>query len=114
MSPSNIKASEVATIGITNQRETVVIWDRKSGEPIYNAIVWQDRRTTELCNKLKGEDFEPIISEKTGLTLDPYFSATKIAWILDNVSNARKRAEKGLLAFGTIGLARTMSDFNGK
>ena len=102
LSSANIKASEVATIGITNQRETVVIWDRKSGEPIYNAIVWQDRRTTEICNKLKGEDFEPIISEKTGLTLDPYFSATKIAWILDNVSNARKRAEKGLLAFGTI------------
>ncbi len=89
-------------IGITNQRETTVIWDRKTGEPIYNAIVWQDRRTSALCEKLREQNHEETITAKTGLLLDPYFSATKIAWILDNVKGARTKAENGELAFGTI------------
>ena len=89
-------------IGITNQRETTILWDRESGEPLYNAIVWQDRRGEALCAKLRDEGLEPMISEKTGLLLDSYFSATKIAWLLDNVSGARARAEKGELAFGTV------------
>jgi glycerol kinase len=89
-------------IGITNQRETTILWNRESGEPLYNAIVWQDRRGEALCAKLRDEGLEPMISEKTGLLLDSYFSATKIAWLLDNVSGARARAEKGELAFGTV------------
>jgi glycerol kinase len=92
----------VKAIGITNQRETTLIWDRKTGEPIYRAIVWQDRRTSEYCQQLKDQDLEPVISDKTGLLIDPYFSATKICWILDNVEGARARAEKGELAFGTV------------
>lgn len=96
------KLTEFAAIGITNQRETVVVWDKSTGKPIYNAIVWQDRRTTTLCNKLKAEGFEKTIHTKTGLLLDPYFSGTKLAWILDNVAQARSSAEKGKLAFGTI------------
>lgn len=92
----------LAGIGITNQRETTVIWNRHNGKPIYNAIVWQDRRGAPLCAKLKSEGKENLVSEKTGLLLDPYFSATKIAWILDNVDGARKAAEAGDLAFGTI------------
>lgn len=92
----------IAAIGITNQRETTVIWDRKTGKPIYNAIVWQDRRTAETCRALKAKVGEPTISTKTGLLLDPYFSATKAAWILDNVSGARSRADAEELAFGTI------------
>ena len=91
-----------ASIGITNQRETTIIWDRKTGEAVYNAIVWQDRRTTELCDALKKQGHEANITSKTGLLLDPYFSATKIAWILDNVSGVRGRAEAGELAFGTV------------
>lgn len=94
--------ARVAGIGITNQRETTVVWDRKTGEPVYPAIVWQDRRTAELCRKLVREKREQWITEKTGLLLDPYFSATKIAWILDHVPNARARAAQGELAFGTI------------
>ena len=90
------------SIGIANQRETTILWDRKTGEPIYNAIVWQDRRTAELCKNLKKQGHEATINSKTGLLLDPYFSATKIAWILDNVSGARVRAEAGELAFGTV------------
>ncbi|MGB4106487.1 MAG: glycerol kinase GlpK [Alphaproteobacteria bacterium] len=90
----------IAGIGITNQRETTIVWDRQTGKPIYNAIVWQDRRTADFCAANKKH--ESKISKKTGLLLDPYFSATKIAWILDNVENARARAEKGELAFGTV------------
>ncbi len=89
-------------IGITNQRETTVVWDRASGEPVYHAIVWQDRRTADICEGLQAQGHEAMIAEKTGLLLDPYFSATKIAWILDNVEGARVRAEKGELAFGTV------------
>lgn len=92
----------IAAIGITNQRETTVIWDRKTGQPVHNAIVWQDRRTADLCAGLKAQGFEPRVSAVTGLLLDPYFSATKIAWILDHVDGARARAEAGELAFGTI------------
>jgi len=92
----------VAAIGITNQRETCVVWERAAGKPIYNAIVWQDRRTADICAALKVADHESVVTEKTGLLLDPYFSATKIAWILDNVEGARTRAENGELAFGTI------------
>jgi glycerol kinase len=93
---------DIAAIGITNQRETVIVWDRKTGEAIYPAIVWQDRRTAQLCSALVESGVEEAVSSRTGLVLDPYFSATKIAWILDNVSGARTRAELGELAFGTV------------
>ncbi|MER8905167.1 glycerol kinase GlpK [Mesorhizobium sp. M0772] len=96
------EASDVAAIGITNQRETVVIWDKATGKPIHNAIVWQDRRTAPLCQKLKKHGLEKKFTKKTGLLLDPYFSGTKIAWMLDKVNGARKRAEKGELLAGTI------------
>ena len=99
---ARVKASHIASIGITNQRETVVIWNRKTGKPIHKAIVWQDRRTADRCARLKAEGFEPAFTEKTGLLLDPYFSGTKIAWLLDHVKGARARAEAGELAFGTI------------
>ena len=102
MASAGVTAKDIAAIGITNQRETTVIWDRQTGEPIYNAIVWQDRRTAALCNQLKDQGLESSVTEKTGLLLDPYFSATKVAWILDNVSGARDRAERGELAFGTV------------
>jgi glycerol kinase len=92
----------MAAIGITNQRETTLVWDRETGKPIYNAIVWQDRRTADTCRSLKEAHGETSITEKTGLLLDPYFSATKIAWILDHVEGARARAEDGKLAFGTV------------
>ena len=92
----------VAAIGITNQRETTVVWDRASGAPVHRAIVWQDRRTAERCRALRDAGHEPMVSEKTGLLLDPYFSATKLAWILDHVDGARERAQAGELAFGTI------------
>jgi glycerol kinase len=92
----------IAAIGITNQRETTVVWDRSSGEPIYNAIVWQDRRTSDYCETLRKQGMESVVASKTGLLLDPYFSGTKVNWILENVSGARARAEKGELAFGTI------------
>ncbi len=95
-------AQDVAAVGITNQRETTVIWDRQTGELIYNAIVWQDRRTGDYCQKLKEEGHEDMVSAKSGLLLDPYFSATKIKWILDNVEGARDKAKAGDLAFGTI------------
>ncbi len=95
------KAGEVACIGITNQRETTVVWDRESGKPIHRAIVWQDRRTADVCGKLKQAGAEAEVTRATGLLLDPYFSATKIAWILDHVEGAREAAEKGRLAFGT-------------
>ena len=99
---AKLSARDIAAIGITNQRETVVIWDNATGEPIHNAIVWQDRRTAPLCEKLKKQGLEPTFSKKTGLLLDAYFSGTKIAWLLDNVKGARKRAEKGELLAGTI------------
>ena len=99
---AGIEPQQIAGIGITNQRETTLLWDRHSGEPIYNAIVWQDRRTADYCTELKQQGHEAMVSNKTGLLLDPYFSATKIAWILDNVDGARARAEAGELAFGTV------------
>ena len=99
---AKIKASNIRSIGITNQRETTVIWDRKTGKSIHKAIVWQDRRTTDVCKILKANGFEALVTQKTGLLLDPYFSGTKIAWLLDNVKGARLRAEKGELCFGTI------------
>jgi glycerol kinase len=102
MAEARITAKDVAGLGITNQRETTVIWDRQSGEPIYNAIVWQDRRTADYCDALRRTGHEPDIAAKTGLLLDPYFSASKIAWLLDNVTGARAAAEDGKLAFGTI------------
>ena len=95
-------AGNIAGLGITNQRETTLIWDRKTGECIHHAIVWQDRRTADYCQELKGRGAEESVTRKTGLRLDPYFSGTKIAWILENVTNARKQAESGQLAFGTI------------
>ena len=99
---SGISADQIAALGITNQRETTLLWDRQTGEPVYNAIVWQDRRTADYCSKLKDQGHEASITSKTGLLLDPYFSATKIAWILDNVEGARVRAEASELAFGTM------------
>jgi len=95
-------AADVAAIGITNQRETTVLWDRATGRPIHNAIVWQDRRTADICRRLAAAGHEEPVRRKTGLVIDPYFSGTKIAWLLDNVSGARAAAEKGKLAFGTI------------
>ena len=97
-----IKPEEIAAIGITNQRETTVVWDKETGKPIYNAIVWQDRRTSAQCDLLKEKNLDTIIREKTGLVLDAYFSATKIQWILDHVEGAREKAQQGKLAFGTI------------
>ncbi|NRP15663.1 glycerol kinase GlpK [Marinobacterium sp. xm-a-152] len=99
---SHINLASIASIGITNQRETIVVWDKRTGKAIYNAIVWQDRRTADHCSTLKQNGFEPLFRQKTGLLLDPYFSATKVAWILDNVSGAREAAEAGHLLFGTI------------
>ncbi len=102
MRKAGAAAADISAIGITNQRETTVIWDRESGDCVHNAIVWQDRRTAAFCQSLKDDGLESKITEKTGLRLDPYFSATKVAWILDNVDGVRKRAEAGKLAFGTI------------
>ncbi|MBV8121808.1 MAG: glycerol kinase GlpK [Alphaproteobacteria bacterium] len=99
---SGVKAQDIAALGITNQRETAIVWDRITGEPVYNAIVWQDRRTAGLCDQLKRDGLEELVQEKTGLVIDPYFSGTKVAWILDNVPGARQRAERGELAFGTV------------
>ncbi|PPR64854.1 MAG: Glycerol kinase [Alphaproteobacteria bacterium MarineAlpha4_Bin2] len=99
---SGIAPASLAGIGITNQRETTVLWDKATGIPIYNAIVWQDRRTAPLCARLKSEGMEAKVTAKTGLLLDPYFSATKIAWLLDNIEGARARAESGAIIFGTI------------
>ncbi|MEO8684023.1 MAG: glycerol kinase GlpK [Devosia sp.] len=99
---AKLEASDITAIGITNQRETTLIWDRATGKAIYNAIVWQDRRTAGLCAKLRKAGHEKLVSKKTGLLLDPYFSGTKVKWLLDNVKGARTRAEKGELAFGTV------------
>jgi glycerol kinase len=99
---AGISGREVAAIGITNQRETTVVWDRETGEPVYNAIVWQDRRTSKYCDELKEQGHAEMIKEKTGLVLDAYFSATKLKWILDTVEGAREKAEAGKLCFGTV------------
>jgi len=102
LSRGDVRPRDIAAIGITNQRETTVVWDRQTGRPIYNAIVWQDRRTAGLCDQLKNAGHEKLIQERTGLLIDSYFSATKIRWILDQVPDARRMAEAGRLAFGTI------------
>ena len=99
---AGLKAKDVQAIGITNQRETAVVWDRETGEPVFNAIVWQDRRTAGLCDRLKADGHEATFREKTGLVVDAYFSGTKVHWILENVSGAREKAEAGQLAFGTV------------
>ncbi|HAS64309.1 MAG TPA: glycerol kinase, partial [Vibrio sp.] len=99
---AEISSDEIASIGITNQRETTVVWNKHTGKPIYNAIVWQCRRTTEICDSFAEAGFEQLIQQKTGLVLDPYFSASKVRWILDNVPKARVQAENGELLFGTI------------
>jgi glycerol kinase len=99
---SGATAADVAAIGITNQRETTIVWNRETGQPIYNAIVWQDRRTADLCERLRNQGREPMIQQRTGLLIDSYFSATKISWILENVPGARPLAEAGKLAFGTV------------
>jgi len=98
---TGIKVDEIASIGITNQRETTVVWDKNTGKPVYNAIVWQCRRTTTICDDLKAKGYEDVVREKTGLVVDAYFSGTKVKWILDNVEGARAKAEKGELLFGT-------------
>ena len=102
LAQAGASAADVAAIGITNQRETALVWDRHTGRAIHRAIVWQDRRTADICAALKRDGVEPEVTGRTGLLIDPYFSATKIAWILDNVSGARARAERGDLAFGTV------------
>ena len=102
ISKAGLKSSDIASIGITNQRETAIVWNRKTGKPVHKAIVWQDRRTADLCDSLKKGGFTPKIRQKTGLIIDAYFSATKVKWILDNVKGARDLAEKGQLAFGTV------------
>ena len=102
MKANGISADQIAAIGITNQRETTVLWNRETGVPVANAIVWQDRRTSDICQKLQQAGHEPVITAKTGLVADAYFSATKIRWILDNVEGAKQLAEEGKLAFGTI------------
>lgn len=102
LAENSIKPEQIHTIGITNQRETTVVWDKTTGIPIYNALVWQSRQTDKICQTLKAEGHEPLFKEKTGLLLDPYFSGTKACWILDHVEGARERAEKGELLFGTI------------
>lgn len=102
ISKIGINGHNIEAIGITNQRETTIVWDAETGEPIYNAIVWQDRRTSEYCDHLRDEGYADMIRKKTGLIIDAYFSATKIKWILDNVEGARKRAEEGKLRFGTV------------
>jgi glycerol kinase len=99
---AGISAKDVSAIGITNQRETAVVWDRKTGEPIHNAIVWQDRRTAPICDKMKADGLEQMVTQKSGLVIDAYFSGTKVQWLLDNVPGARDRANRGELAFGTI------------
>lgn len=102
LAKGSIKARSIAAIGITNQRETTILWDRKTGKPVYNAIVWQDRRTSAYINKLKSEGKEELVTSKTGLVLDAYFSGSKVKWILDNVEGLRERAEQGEIAFGTV------------
>src|SRR3977135_837802 len=102
MAKKGIKADELSGIGITNQRETTVVWEKKTGKPVYNAIVWQDTRTIDICQKLINDGVEPLVKSKTGLVVATYFSGPKIQWILDNVSGARAAAERGDLLFGNI------------
>jgi glycerol kinase len=102
LTKAKAQPSDVAAIGIANQRETTIVWDRATGKPIYNAIVWQDRRTAALCQQLKAQGYESLLQERTGLLIDAYFSGSKISWILEYVPNARQLAEAGLLAFGTV------------
>jgi glycerol kinase len=99
---AGVKAADIVAIGITNQRETTILWDRETGEPVHNAIVWQDRRTAGMCDALRAAGHEPVITAKTGLVLDAYFSGTKVKWLLDNVPGVRERAVAGKLAFGTV------------
>src|SRR4051794_17741281 len=102
LTKAGLAAADIAAIGITNQRETTLLWDRKTGEPIHNAIVWQDRRTSEFCDKLKAAGHAELVQQRAGLVIDAYFSGSKVRWLLDNVAGARQRAERGELAFGTI------------
>jgi glycerol kinase len=102
MEQAHLTAADIAAVGITNQRETTVVWDRTTGQPIFNALVWQDRRNASFCELLKSQGHEPLFQEKTGLILDAYFSGSKIRWLLDNVAGARAKAERGELAFGTV------------
>lgn len=102
LAESNVKPEQIAGIGITNQRETTVVWNKETGDPVYHAIVWQSRQTTEICEELKAKGYEQIFRDKTGLLIDPYFSGTKVKWILDHVEGAREKAERGELLFGTI------------
>ena len=99
---AGVAGSEVAAVGITNQRETTLLWERATGAPVHRAIVWQDRRTAPLCDRLRAEGREPMVRERTGLVLDAYFSGTKLRWLLDHVPEAARRAERGELAFGTV------------
>ncbi|MBV9276464.1 MAG: glycerol kinase GlpK [Verrucomicrobia bacterium] len=102
LSRASLSPKDVAAIGITNQRETAVVWDRKTGEPIHNAIVWQDRRTAPICDRMRSDGLEAMVQQKAGLVIDAYFSGTKVQWLLDNVPGAREKAERGELAFGTV------------
>jgi len=102
ISRADLSSDSIAAVGVTNQRETTIVWDKETGKPVYNAIVWQDRRTADYCRKLKEEGYEKMVSEKTGLRLDPYFAGTKVRWILENVEGAREKAEAGKLLFGTV------------
>ena len=102
LAQAGLSSTDISALGITNQRETTLVWDRETGQPIYNAIVWQDRRTAPLCNTLKQQGLETFFRDKTGLVIDPYFSGTKIRWLLDTVPGARVKAEAGRLAFGTV------------
>lgn len=102
LSEANVNPEQIAGIGITNQRETAVVWDKHTGKPVYNAIVWQSRQTSDICEELKAAGYDRVIREKTGLLIDAYFSGTKVKWILDNVEGAREKAERGDLLFGTI------------
>src|SRR5262245_55068922 len=99
---AGVRAQDCAGIGITNQRETTLLWDRQTGKPVHRAIVWQDRRTSARCAELKAKGLSPLVAERTGLVLDPYFSGTKVEWLLDHVDGVRARADAGQLAFGTI------------
>ena len=102
LNDGKIRANEILALGITNQRETTLLWDKVTGEPIHNAIVWQDRRTSKFCDELRRAGLEKLVTSVTGLLLDPYFSATKLKWLMDNVEGARTKAEAGRLLFGTV------------
>ncbi|PXA04834.1 glycerol kinase [Coraliomargarita sinensis] len=102
LSKANLSADDIAAVGLTNQRETTIVWDKESGKPVYNAIVWQDRRTADYCRELKQDGIENMVSQRTGLRIDPYFAGTKLRWILENVDGVRERAEAGELLFGTV------------